>query len=48
MVVNKGEVELERKEIRVKVDEDRKYEYFFEINLYCKLFLFWMRKGIGL
>lgn len=48
VAANKGEAEPERKETRVKVDEDRKHEYPFEINLYCKLFLFWMRKGIGL
>lgn len=48
VAANKGEAEPERKETRVKVDEDRKHEYPFEINLYCKLFLFGMRKGIGL
>lgn len=37
MAANKGEAEPERKETRVKVDEDRKHEYPFEIILYCKL-----------
>lgn len=32
MAANKGEAEPERKETRVKVDEDRKHEYPFEIN----------------
>lgn len=37
VAANKGEAEPERKETRVKVDEDRKHEYPFEIILYCKL-----------
>lgn len=32
MAANKGEAEPERKETRVKVDEDRKHEYPFVVN----------------
>jgi hypothetical protein len=34
VAANKGEAEPERKETRVKVDEDRKHEYPFNIELY--------------
>ena len=32
VAANKGEAEPERKETRVKVDEDRKHEYPFVVN----------------